>query len=135
MKNQHIVCLAVICLILSAFLGGLYIGRNIGSDAIHTARLTPVTTAPPKAPETNPTDSQTPAVSPSESEVSGKININTATADRLASLPGIGPVLADSIVTYREKNGRFRKPEDLMNVSGIGQKRFDSIKDHITVGR
>lgn len=135
MKNQHIVCLAVICLILAAFLGGLYIGRNIGGDTIHTTHLAPVTTAPPKATETNSADSQAPAVSPSEPEASGKININTATADRLASLPGIGPVLANSIVSYRQQNGRFRKPEDLMNVSGIGEKRFDAIKDLITVGR
>lgn len=63
---------------------------------------------------------------------SNKININTCTKEELMSLPGIGEVLADRIIQYREKTP-FKKVEDLMNVSGIGEKKFESIKDMIIV--
>jgi len=62
-----------------------------------------------------------------------KININTATVEELDSLPGIGPAIAAKIVAYREQNGKFKSIEDIMNVSGIGQSKFNNIKDFITV--
>lgn len=63
----------------------------------------------------------------------GKININTATLELLDTLPGIGPSTAQKIVDYRDEVGMFTKIEDLMNVSGIGEAKFDKIKDQITV--
>ncbi|MBC7324017.1 MAG: ComEA family DNA-binding protein [Moorella sp. (in: Bacteria)] len=60
------------------------------------------------------------------------ININTAGKAELESLPGIGPSLAERIIEYREKNGPFLSPEDIKNVSGIGEKRYEQIKDKIT---
>jgi len=63
----------------------------------------------------------------------GKININTADATVLDQLPGIGQTRAERIVEYREKNGYFQKIEDLKNVSGIGDKIFENLKDMITV--
>jgi competence protein ComEA len=64
----------------------------------------------------------------------GKVNINTASADEMAQeLTGIGPVLAQRIIDYRETNGAFKQIEDLKNVSGIGDKRFEDIKDSICV--
>ncbi|WP_458412433.1 helix-hairpin-helix domain-containing protein [Schinkia sp. CFF1] len=60
-----------------------------------------------------------------------KININTATSEELQSLPGIGASKAAGIITYREENGPFKKIEDLMNVSGIGEKSFEHLKDQI----
>ena len=62
-----------------------------------------------------------------------KVNINTASAEQLTQLKGIGPALAQRIIEYREKNDPFEKPEDLMKVKGIGQKTFESIKDAIVV--
>jgi competence protein ComEA len=62
-----------------------------------------------------------------------KININTASAEELAQLKGIGPSHAAKIVSYREKNGPFKMPEDLMQVSGIGQKTFDTNQELIIV--
>lgn len=64
---------------------------------------------------------------------SNKISINTATASDLTELSGIGPALASRIIEYRETNGLFQTIEDLMNVKGIGQAKFDSLKESITL--
>jgi competence protein ComEA len=63
----------------------------------------------------------------------GKININTADKRQLEGLPGIGEVIAGRIVEYREKNGAFKSPKDIVKVSGIGDVTYDSIKDLIKV--
>lgn len=62
-----------------------------------------------------------------------KININIATADELTALPGVGPSTARAIVEDRQHNGKFTSPEDLMRVSGIGEKKFAKMKDYIRV--
>lgn len=67
------------------------------------------------------------------SSSTSKININTADAQQLESLPGIGPVFAQRIIDYRTSQGRFSNIEDIKNVSGIGKKRFEQLKDLITV--
>ncbi len=63
-----------------------------------------------------------------------KININTASAEELDKLPGIGPSIAKAIIDYRTKNGAFKKIEDINAVKGIGDALFEKIKDQITVG-
>ena len=63
----------------------------------------------------------------------GLININTATAEELKSLPGIGDSVSGKILDYRQKNGNFKCIEDIMKVSGIKEKLFSKIKDKITV--
>jgi comEA protein len=62
------------------------------------------------------------------------INLNTATALQIATLPGIGPKTADLIVEYRQKNGPYKKVEEIMNVRGVGEKSFLKLKSRITVG-
>ncbi|MFJ7370024.1 helix-hairpin-helix domain-containing protein [Lysinibacillus sp. NPDC098008] len=62
-----------------------------------------------------------------------KININQADAVALTTLPGIGPSKAQSILAYREENGSFQTIEDMKNISGIGDKTFEKLKDLITV--
>ncbi|MFC3882992.1 helix-hairpin-helix domain-containing protein [Bacillus songklensis] len=61
------------------------------------------------------------------------VNINAASSEQLQSLPGIGPSKAEAIIAYREEKGGFQKAEDLMNVSGIGEKSFEKIKEHVTI--
>ena len=61
------------------------------------------------------------------------VNLNTATAEQLATIPGVGPKMAERIIDYRQKNGGFKKVEDLMNVSGVGEKSFLKMKPLIAV--
>ena len=61
------------------------------------------------------------------------VDINTASAEDLAQLPGVGDKVAERIVNYREKNGRFQKVEEIMNVRGIGEKTFVKLRDHLVV--
>ena len=63
----------------------------------------------------------------------GKVNINTATEAELDTLPGIGPATADKIIQYREETGKFKKIEDIKNVKGIGESKFENIKEQISV--
>ena len=63
-----------------------------------------------------------------------RIDINTASAEELTQLKGVGPSHAAGIVVFREKNGPFKNPEDLIQVPGIGQKTFEKNKDLIMVG-
>lgn len=96
--------------------------RNTG---VAYTPLTPATAA-----ESSPSSdisAQTAAAEP------GVININTATAAELETLPGIGPALAERIVEYRAEYGAFQMPEELMNVSGIGEKTYAGLAEQITV--
>lgn len=72
-------------------------------------------------------------VGPLWGEEAEMININTASAEELEQLYRVGPAYAVRIIEYREKNGSFEKPEDIMNVPGIGSKAFERNKDRITV--
>lgn len=62
-----------------------------------------------------------------------KININTATIAELCTLSGVGESLANKIIKYREENGKFKTIEDLKNVNGIGDKKYESLKDYVCV--
>lgn len=63
----------------------------------------------------------------------GKVNLNLADSATLQTIPGIGPSKAERIIDYRKTQGRFKKAEDIMNITGIGEKTFESIRDYITV--
>ena len=66
-------------------------------------------------------------------EQDGKININRADSDQLQEIPGVGPATAQKIIEYRQSSGNFSSIEELMEISGIGEKTFAEMKDHITV--
>ena len=79
-----------------------------------------------------PTAQTRPAVSPA-AQPATLININSASVTELQALPGIGAKTAELIVEYRQKNGPFKKIEELMNVRGIGEKNFLNLKGQITI--
>lgn len=110
-------------LVFAAFIAGLFLGRNFNRQPVQIQPLPAVTAAavPPLSLMTEPT---APSI----------ININTATVEEIQVLPGIGPLLAQRIVEYREENGPFETNGELMNVSGIGEKKLEEIWDYITVG-
>lgn len=127
MKNKVSVLLAVVTVLFVGFTLGLFVGRNTGSGT--------VTLAVPAQMQTAPTAAATAAAETvPEETVSFPVNINTADVDTLTALPGIGQVLAERIVAYRQQNGPFRAIEEITKVEGIGEKKADAILELITVG-
>jgi competence protein ComEA len=74
------------------------------------------------------------ATAAGKSAPAGKVNINTATAQQLTVLPGVGEKLAARIVDYRQKTGGFKNVSELMNVQGIGEKNLARIQSYLTTG-
>ena len=124
MKNPRFCILTLLTVSICAFLLGFFLGRQTGTVQLQIGAEVaqhPVRISSPSAPTEN-------------LENSFPINVNISTAQQLTALPGIGEVLADRIITYREQYGDFISLEELMDVPGISQKRFDAIKDLITIG-
>jgi competence protein ComEA len=96
--------------------------RTLGAMVVALAVLAPCAAA--QDPE---------RTSPAKATVSTPVNLNTATAAQLEALPGIGARTAALIVDYRQKNGGFKKIEELMNIRGVGEKSFLKLKPLITV--
>jgi competence protein ComEA len=71
---------------------------------------------------------------PAKATPANPVNLNSASVAQLQTLPGVGPSAAQRIVDYRQKNGAFKKIEELMNVKGIGEKSFLKLKPLVTVG-
>lgn len=133
MKNTPVSILAWSCLLLAAFLAGMFVGRNATGGPIQTSVLT--TPGTPQGSDIIPTSSvPTTTGKPVASQGSSKININTANLYELMSLDGIGETYAQRIIDYRNANGPFTDIAQIKNVDGIGEKRFEAIKDSITVG-
>lgn len=127
MKNKVSVLLAVVTALFVGFTLGLFVGRNSGSGT--------VTLAVPAQMQTAPTTAATAAAETvPEETVSFPVNINTADVDTLTALPGIGQVLAERILAYRQQNGPFRAIEEITKVEGIGEKKAEAILELITVG-
>ena len=105
-------------LMFACVLIGLFWGRNSTHNYIP---INNISSPPPEETSVN------------EQSYNGKININTADIQQLTLLPGIGETIAERIVAYRSENGGFTTIEDLMKVSGIGEKKFEQMKPYVKV--
>ncbi|NEH10875.1 ComEA family DNA-binding protein [Bifidobacterium saimiriisciurei] len=93
--------------------------------------------APSQSPSPTPTvPSSSPSISSGgpSSNASGLIDLNTATAEQLDTINGIGPVTAQRILDHRARNGRFTSVDELLDVQGIGSKTLEKIRPYVTVG-
>lgn len=112
MKKAQITLIAVTAAFVCVLLG-IFIGRSTtGNLTLSAGDRTPT----------------------AASQTVGKLDLNTATANQLQMLPGIGESLAQRIITYRQQNGPFTSTDELTNVEGIGTKRLEEMLEYITVG-
>lgn len=126
MKKPRMSVLIAITAVFAAFTLGLFLGRNQTKAQI--------VLSVPAAMQTMPQETAAAESTQPHNVISFPININTATKDDFMALPGIGDVLAQRIIAYRDSHGSFSYVEGLLNVEGIGEKRFDEILELITTG-
>ncbi len=128
----------VVTVIFSAFVSGYFIGRNqvVESQVILSQNQpsTQVETLLEEPQEEAPPNESAPSVAPTPTPAEPlQININTASATQLDTLPGIGPALAQRIVDYRQKAGLFETPQELVAVSGIGENNLEAMLPYIII--
>jgi competence ComEA-like helix-hairpin-helix protein len=112
MKNTTLIAMLLVCFLFVGFVGGFFLGSNTNHSDVQHAQKPTVTTESPGP----------------------KMNINTASAAQLQTLPGIGTVLAERIVIYRQEHGAFTTTEQLLLVEGIGDSLLDTLSELITIG-
>ncbi len=131
MKKSAIAVLLALTLTFAAFVAGFYIGRNYNRGNILISGINKITN-PNSTPDTqHPTFTTVPATL-DETSIQLLELINAATLEIWDQVPGIGELTAQSILDYRKEYGNFEKPEDLLNVSGIGPKTLDKIMDYFS---
>ncbi|MGM9590210.1 MAG: ComEA family DNA-binding protein [Faecousia sp.] len=128
MKKHPFVLLLVLTGLFAAFTLGFFLGRNQNHETIQLSVL------PTQAQHNDGTVSTLPPQDTLEDEVTFPIDLNAAGIRELTALPGIGETLAKRILDYREQNGAFSRPEELMNVEGIGSGRLEALLDYVTTG-
>lgn len=132
-KTAEVLLLILVAAAL-AFCSGYALGEANRSGTIEVTTQQTAQSNETLPPVDTPTEGSASSGQSSPSErTSGLLELNTAGKEELMELPGIGEVLAERIIAYRQENGGFHAVEDLLNVDGIGEKRLDAIRDLITV--
>jgi competence protein ComEA len=127
MLNRPFYQTTIAFLSLLAFAGGIAMLLDQGKPA-------GVVIAQPTATAGAATPTAEPHLGAPDPEPEKLLNLNTATAVDLVALPGVGPVLSERIVAYREANGPYQRTDQLMAVAGIGPATYEAVRDLITVG-
>lgn len=120
MKKPWLACFSALILIFCGFALGFFYGRQAGGVEPRDRSVPTVSAVPDTEPETLP--------------IPSPINLNTATAEELTTLPGIGEVLAGRIVAYREQYGPFLCVDELKAVYGIDEKKLEAVRNLVTTG-
>lgn len=128
MKKAGVYILLAVTMVFAAFTTGFFLGRNTDKAAVQVSV--------PVALQTTPTEAAPKETEPEEvtQAVTFPIDINSATAEEFTALPGIGEVLAQRILAYREEIGSFSHVEELINVEGIGEGKMEAILELVTIG-
>ena len=115
--------MVIVLLVLSLSLGsGLWLRAAVWSAEVSEIQI-----------EEMASPEELPAPAQGDWSLDPRVNVNTASEELLVTLPGIGPVLARRIIAYREEHGHFATLEDLLQVSGIGEKKLAALEDLIRV--
>lgn len=127
MKKRFITPLLCITCVFCAFTLGFFFGRNQNRETILVNTVS-------REPRNNVLPVSDPLPAETREAHQFPIDINSASAEALSALPGIGSTLAERIVSYRSRNGHFQRPEELLNVDGIGAGKLEAILDYVTTG-
>lgn len=117
--------LLILAGIFASFLLGMFVGRRTGGEILY---IDQEQSAASRAFSTEAASAGNAVSVPTES--GERVNVNTAGVEELSQLPGIGEILAQRIVDYREENGPFRCLDELCDVEGIGEKRVENLRDY-----
>ena len=128
MRKPNISILLAITIIFGVFTFGFFLGRNQNKGEISVSVSADLMEKPTMESVTIPKTSE------ESIKISFPIPINQAGKEELMALPGIGEVLADRIIAFRDEHGGFSSPEELLHVEGIGKKRLEEIIELITIG-
>ena len=128
MRKPKLSPIIIFVLMFAAFTLGFLVGRKSYHPAITVNVPLTLLTEPTRAPE------ESPAATVAEARVTFPININRADKDMLMELPGIGEVMAQRIIAYRNEHGSFTHVRELQNVEGMGTKTLNEIWNLITIG-
>lgn len=132
--KKAVYALIIITALIVMFLGGFYLGRSTNRYPIQISTLPSPTTVSTEFIPADLTRSVPSETASAVEDAGGKVNINTASAAMLQTLPGIGEVLSQRIIDYRTENGPFSDLAGLLMVDGIGEKKLEAIFDYATVG-
>lgn len=135
MKKGSAFIMIMITLLFAVFTLGVLVGKSSHAGQVviqHATQTEPSSISKASINSATVPQTESEPVQTTPAAV-GKINLNTATLEELVTLPGIGPALAQRILDHRNTYGPFSKVEELYDVSGIGEKKFEAIVDLITL--